>query len=105
MGMPGVMPIANLAEGYQRVLVAVAAQVPPRVRRSTKTHCRCALELRRGRESGFGAETGTGTSLPAEAEPARARALLEGLEDGLGADGRSCGTESAESSHTFGGPE
>jgi hypothetical protein len=67
--------------------------------------CRCALEVRRGRESGFGAETGTGASLLVEAEPARARALLGGLEDGLGADGRSCGTESAESSHTFGAPE
>ena len=43
--------------------------------------CRCALELRRGRESGFGAETGTGASLLAETEPARARALLGGLED------------------------
>jgi len=67
--------------------------------------CRCALEVRRGRESGFGAETGTGASLLAEAEPARARALLGGLEDCLGGDGRSCGTESAASSHTFGGPE
>lgn len=67
--------------------------------------CRCALELRRGRESGFGAETGTGASLLAEAEPARARALPGGLEDCLGTDGRSCGTESAESSRTFGGPE
>jgi hypothetical protein len=51
--------------------------------------CRCALELRRGRESGFGPETGTGRSLEAEPEPARTRALLVGLEDGLGADGRS----------------
>jgi hypothetical protein len=69
------------------------------------TGCRCALELRRGRERGFGAETETGASLLAEAEPARARALLGGLEDGLGGDGRSCGTESAESSRTFGRPE
>lgn len=60
--------------------------------------CRCALELRRGRESGFGPETGTGRNLGVEAEPARTRALLVGLEDGLGADGRSCCTESAESS-------
>ncbi len=67
--------------------------------------CRCALELRRGRESGLGAETGTGASLLAEAEPARARALFGSLEDDLGADGRSCGTESAESSRTFGRPE
>jgi hypothetical protein len=67
--------------------------------------CRCALELRRGRDSGFDPETGTGRNLVAEPEPARTRALLVGLEDGLGAEGRSCGTESAESSHTFGGPE
>jgi len=67
--------------------------------------CRCVLDVRRGRESGFGAETVTGASLLAEAEPARARALLGGLEDGLEADGRSCGTESAGSSHTFGRPE
>ena len=67
--------------------------------------CRCALELRRGRDSGFGPETGTGRNLVAEPEPARTRALLVGLEDGLGADGRSSGTESAESSHTFGRPE
>lgn len=66
---------------------------------------RCTRELRRGRESGFGAETGTEGSLVAEAEPARARALLFGLEEDLEAGGRSCGTTSGGSSHTFGKPE
>jgi hypothetical protein len=51
--------------------------------------CRCAREVRRGRESGFGAETGTEGSLVAEAEPARARALLLGLDECLGTGGRS----------------
>ena len=67
--------------------------------------CRGSLELRRGRDSGFDPETGTGSNLGAEPEPARTRALLVGLDDDLGADGRSCGTESAECSHTFGRPE
>jgi hypothetical protein len=66
---------------------------------------RCTRELRRGRESGFGAETGTEGSLVAEAELARARALLFGLEEGLEGGGRSCGNMSAGSSHTFGKPE
>ena len=48
--------------------------------------CRCALELRRGRDSGFDPETGTGSNLGAEPEPARTRALLVGLDDDLGAD-------------------
>jgi hypothetical protein len=67
--------------------------------------CRSTRELRRGRESAFGAETGTEGSFVAEAEPARARALLVGLEDDLGAGGRSWASTSAESSHTFGKPE
>jgi len=68
---------------------------------------RSARELRRGRESGFGAETETEGSFVAEAEPARARAcaLLLGFEDGLGAGGRSCGDTFAGSSDTFGKPE
>ena len=66
--------------------------------------CRGTREVRRGRDSGFGAETGTGSSLLAEVEAARERALLAGLEEGLG-EGRSCGNASAGSSDTSGRPE
>ena len=48
--------------------------------------CRCALELRRGLDSGFDPETETGRNLGGEPEPARTRALLVGLDDDLGAD-------------------
>ena len=66
---------------------------------------RSARELRRGRESGFGAETETEGSFVVETEPARARALLLGFEDDLGAGGRSCEDTFAGSSDTFGKPE
>jgi hypothetical protein len=67
--------------------------------------CRSTRELRRGRERGFGAETGTGVSLAVETEAARVRALLIGLEDGLGAEGRSWEEASGGSSETLGRPE
>jgi hypothetical protein len=67
--------------------------------------CRRDREVRRGRDRGFGAETGTGGSLEAEVEAARWRALLAGLEEGLGTEGRSCGDASAGSSETSGRPE
>ena len=67
--------------------------------------CRSDREVRRGRDSGFGAETGTGGSLEAEVDAARWRALLAGLEEGLGTEGRSCGDASAGSSETSGRPE
>ena len=66
--------------------------------------CRSTREVRRGRDSGFGAETGTGGSLVGEVEAARDRALLAGLEGDLG-EGRSCGDASAGSSDTSGRPE
>jgi hypothetical protein len=66
--------------------------------------CRSTREVRRGRDSGFGAETGTGGSLVVEVEAARERALLAGLEEDLG-EGRSCGGASAGSSDTSGRPE
>ena len=68
---------------------------------------RSARELRRGRESGFGAETGTEGSFVLEEELARARAcaLLLGLEDGLGTGGRPCGDTFAGSTDAFGKPE
>lgn len=72
-----------------------------------EAEARNAREPRRGRESGFGAETGTEGSFVAEVEPARARActLLLGFEYGLGAGGRSWGDTFAGSSDTLGKPE
>ena len=67
--------------------------------------CRSVREVRRGRDSGFGAETGTGGSLEVEVEAARGRALFAGLEEGLGTEGRSCGDASGGSSETSGRPE
>lgn len=68
--------------------------------------CRSVREVRRGRDSGFGAETGTGGSLEVEVEAARGRALLAGLEEGLGTEGWSGGGDaSAGSSETSGMPE
>ena len=67
--------------------------------------CRSDREVRRGRDSGFFAKIGTGGSLELELDAARWRALLAGLEEGLGTEGRSCGEASAGISETSGRPE
>ena len=91
--------------GISAAIGGVAASTTGTAAVDEEADGRSTREHRRGRESGLGAETGTEGSFVAEAEPARARALLLGFEDDLGAGGRSCVDTFAGSSDTLGNPE
>jgi len=67
--------------------------------------CRSVREVRRGRDSGFSAETETAGSLEVDVETARGRALLAGLDEGFRTEERSCGKVSAGTSEASVRPE